>query len=77
MGNILLAYDLTYKSKSFLTMDENINKYGYINTWILRIYKKILVKYRWNQNYSKLMKMLEKTPKDRKISKNTHVKVIL
>ena len=34
-------------------------------------------KYRWSENYLKLIRMPEKTSKNDKISKNTHFKVIL
>ena len=34
-------------------------------------------KYRWSENYLKLIGMLEKTSKNDNISKNTHFKVIL
>ena len=51
---------------------------------ILRIYRfdfmdisEILEKYRWNENYSKFIKMFEKTLKNDKISKNSYFKVIL
>ena len=61
----------------------NIGKYGYIDTWILQIYRK----YRRNiggyfdkninkTNYSKFMEIFGETPKNDKINKNTHVKVI-
>ena len=51
----------------------------------LRIYQyfnftdisEISKKYLWNENYLKLIEMLEKTSKNDKISKNTHFKVIL
>ena len=64
----------------------NIGKYGYIGTWILRLYKK----YRRNigeyfdKNFSEVkiiqnsLKYLEKLQKQNdKISKKTHVKVNL
>ena len=52
-------------------MDWNIDKYGYIGTWILWIYQKYQrningyfeKKYRWGENDSKFTRMLEKTPK--------------
>ena len=56
-----------------MSKDKNIDNYGYIGILILRIYKK----YQWNENYSKFVRMLEKTPKNDKISKNTHFKIIL
>ena len=34
-------------------------------------------KYWWSENYSKFIEMLGKIPKNDKISKNTHFKVIL
>ena len=34
-------------------------------------------KYRWGENSSKFTRMLEKTPKKWKISKNIYIKVIL
>ena len=65
--------------------DWNIGKYGYIGTWILRIYRK----YRRNINgyfdknidrreiVQNSWKYLENLKKNDKISKNTHIKVLL
>ena len=53
--------------------------YRYFNfTEISEKYRWIFFhKYRWSENYLKLIGMLEKTSKNDKISKNTNFKVIL
>ena len=67
--------------KVHLLEDENIENSKNICGWILLKFweisdKNLEKKNWWDENWSKVIKILEKTPRNDQISNNTHIKAI-